>query len=171
MLYCKFLYPLPLSFFFFHRYPSIAKWVFSYLLNTSANVAAFKTRFNTPHDVDIAYYPKGATQIVFFPLMAIVEGGVSFLVDHLLLKTLSFYSLNLDQCLPNFYRVVSCVGCLNQLYGVNLTHHDNDFLYSIWGSLKIKYYLQTWNTMVRLISCLLDSNRLVFSIPRLSKIL
>ena len=32
-------------------------------------------------------------------------------------------------------------------------------MYSIRGSLKHRYYLQTRNIMVRLISCLLDSNR------------
>ena len=50
-------------------------------------------------------------------------------------------------------------GCLNRLYGLSLTHHDINFLYTIRGSLKLGYYLQTRNTMVRLISCLPDSNR------------
>ena len=97
--------------------------------------------------------------VVFFPLMSILEGGVRFPVDPLLLRTLSFYGLNPDQCLPNFYRVVNCVGRLNQLYDLNLTHHGINFLYAIHGSLRNGYYLQTQNTMVRLISCLPDSNR------------
>ena len=91
--------------------------------------------------------------------MSILEGGVRFPIDPLLLKTLSFYGLSPNQCLPNFYRVVNCVGCLNWLYGLSITHHDTNFLYSILGSLKHGYYLQTWNTMVRLISCLLDFDR------------
>ena len=32
---------------------------FSYLLNTNANVEAIKTRFNVPHDVNIAYCHEG----------------------------------------------------------------------------------------------------------------
>ena len=63
------------------------------------------------------------------------------------------------QCLPNFYSVVSYVGRLNRLYGLSLTHNDINFLYAIRGSLKLGYYLQTRNTMVRLISYLPDSNR------------
>ena len=51
------------------------------------------------------------------------------------------------------------MGRLNHLYGPSLTHHDINFLYAIRGSLKLGYYLQTRNTMVRLISCLLESNR------------
>ena len=97
--------------------------------------------------------------VVFFPLTSLLEGGVRFPVDPILLKTLSFYGLNLDQCLPNFYKVANCVGHLNRLYGLNLTHHDINFLYAIRGSLRNGYYLQIQNTMVRLISCLLDSNR------------
>ena len=91
--------------------------------------------------------------------MSILEGGVRFPVDPLLLRTLSFYELSPDQCLPNFYRIVNCVGRLNRLYGLSLTHHDINFLYAIQGSLKHGYYLQTQNKMFRLISCLLDSNR------------
>ena len=91
--------------------------------------------------------------------MSILECGVRFLVDPLLLRTLSSYGLSPDQCLPNFYRVVNCVGCFNRLYGLSLTHHNINFLYAIRGSLKHRYYLQTRNTMVRLISYLLNSNR------------
>ena len=42
--------------------------------------------------------------------MAVLEGGVRFPLDAFMLKTLNFYKLSLDQCLPNFYKVVSGVG-------------------------------------------------------------
>ena len=122
---------------------------FSYLLRTDAVVESFKARFNIPRDVNISYCHKGDIKdqrlphVVFFPLMSILEDGVRFPVDPLLLITLSFYGLSPDQNLPNFYRLVSCVGCLNQLYDLNLTHHDINFLYAIRGSLKHAYYLQT----------------------------
>lgn len=51
------------------------------------------------------------------------------------------------------------MGCLNRLYSLSLTHHDINFLYAIQGSLEHGYYFQTLNTTVRLISCLLDSNK------------
>ena len=60
---------------------------FPYLLNITVNVAAFKTRFNIPHDVKIAYCHEGdreeqrLPQVVFFPLMSILEGGVRFSID------------------------------------------------------------------------------------------
>ena len=132
---------------------------FSYFLKTSEDVESFKVRFNVPCDINISYCHEGEIQdqklphIVFFPFMSILEGGVRFPIDPLLLKTLSFYGLNPDQCLPNFYRDVNYVGRLNRLYGLNLTHYDNNFLYAIQGSLKNEYYLQTRNTMIKFISC------------------
>ena len=75
---------------------------FAHLLGIGTTVAAFKTGFNIPQDVDIEYCPKGNIEndrrprVVFFPLMAILDGGVRFLVDPMLLRTLSFYGLILN---------------------------------------------------------------------------
>ena len=120
---------------------------FSYLLKTNTDIESIKARFDIHRDVNISYYHEGDIEdqrlphVVFFPLMSILEGGVRFLVDPLLLRTLSFYRLSPDQCLPNLYRVVNCVERFNQLYGLSLTHHDINFLYAIRGSLKHRYYL------------------------------
>ena len=73
--------------------------------------------------------------------------------------TLSFYGLSLDQCLPNFYRVVNSMIRLNNLYGLRHNHHDINFKYSICGGLKTSYYLKIHNPTVRLILCLFNSNR------------
>ena len=100
-------------------------------------VATFKTRFNIPQDVDIEYYHEGEIEdqrlpwVVFFPLMAILDGEVRFPIDTFLLKTLSIHGLSPDQCLSNFYKVVSFVGHLNRLYNLKLRHRDINFMYSI----------------------------------------
>ena len=140
---------------------------FSHLLSTEASLANFREVFNILGDVDVAYCHEGdialhrrsGSNIVFFPLMAILEGGVRFPVDPLLLSTLSFYGLCLDQLPPNFYQVVSCVSRLNQIYGLQLNHHDINFMYNLCGNLKSNYYLKVRDVRVQLISCLLDSNR------------
>ena len=57
---------------------------FSYILNTNANVEAFKTGFNISHDVNIAYCNEGDIEdqrlprVVFLSLMAILEVGLGF---------------------------------------------------------------------------------------------
>ena len=91
--------------------------------------------------------------------MAILEGGVRFPVDPLLLSTLRFYGLCLDQLPPNFYQVVSCVSRLNRIYWLQLNHHDINFMYNLYGNLKSNYYLKVRDVRVQLISCLPDSNR------------
>ena len=96
---------------------------FAYLLKTREDIESFRVNYNIPRDVEISYCHKGEIvdqrlpHVVFFPLMSILEGRVRFPVDPLLFRTLNFYGLSPDQCLPNFYRVFNCVGCLNCLYG------------------------------------------------------
>ena len=127
---------------------------FSHLLDTGATLASFRARFAIPNDVEVAYCHEDKIalerrpHVVFFPLMSILEGGVRFPMDPLLLKTFRFYGLCPDQLPPNFYQVVSCVSRLNHLYGLELDHHDRS-----------RYYLKVRDTRVWLISCLLDSNR------------
>lgn len=72
---------------------------FAHLLKTEATLATFRTKFNIPLDVDIEYCHESSIendrhpQVVFFPLMAILEEGVRFPVDPLLLRALRFYGL------------------------------------------------------------------------------
>ena len=140
---------------------------FSHHLSSKASLASFRVAYNVPRDVDIAYCHEGNIDLrrrigvntVFFPLMAILEGGVRFLVDPLIIGTLRFYGLCPDQLPPNFYWVVSFVSRLNHIFGLQLNHHDINFMYSLCGNIRSDYYLKSRDMRVRLISCLPDSNR------------
>ena len=107
-------------------------------------MASFKVAYNVLRDVDIAFYHEGDIDLrrrtgvntVFFPLMAILKGGVRFPVDPLIIGTLRFYGLCLDQLPPNFYRVVSCVSRLNHIFDLQLHHHDINFMYSLCGNIR-----------------------------------
>ena len=54
---------------------------------------------------------------------------------------------------------MSYVSRLNQVFGLELNHHDINFMYSLCGNIKSDYYLKTRDMQVRLISCLLNSNK------------
>ena len=62
---------------------------FSHLLNTEASLTNFRATYGVPKDVEVVYCYEGNItlkrhpQVVFFffPLMAILEGGVRFPVD------------------------------------------------------------------------------------------
>ena len=92
---------------------------FAYLLNARAPLAAFRQSFSVPDDVEIAYYHESEIALhrgagtTFFPLMSVLEGGVRFPIDLLLLNAVRYYGLSPDQLPSNFYRVVSYMGRLN----------------------------------------------------------
>ena len=83
---------------------------YSYLLSSEASLASFRATYNVPRNVDIAYCHEGDINIhkhsglntVFFPLIAILEGGVRFPVDPLIIGTLRFYGLCPNQLPPLF---------------------------------------------------------------------
>ena len=81
---------------------------FAHLLNIETSLPNFRAVYDIPGDVKVAYCHEGdiALQqhphVVFFPLMAILEGGVRFPVDPLILNTLRFYNLCPDQLPPIF---------------------------------------------------------------------
>lgn len=138
---------------------------FSHLLRTEATLATFRARFEVPLDVDIEYCPKGniendqCPRVAFFPLMVILEGGVRFPMDPLLVRTLSVYCLCPNQLPPNSFKVVSCISLLNNLYGLCLNHNDIKFMYNMCGNTRLGYYLKVQDTVVRIISCVPDSNK------------
>ena len=138
---------------------------FSHLLDTKAALASFRAMFAIPNDVEVVYCHEEnialerCPHVVFFHLMSILEGGVRFLVDPLLLRTLRFYGLCPNQLPPNFYLVVSCISWLNHLYGLKLDHHDINYMYSLCSNDRSRYYFKVRDTRVWLIVCLLNSNR------------
>ena len=138
---------------------------YSFLRDTPASLAIFRQKFDILGDMEVAYYHKNEISLhrrqgtTFFPLMAVLEGGVRLPVDPLVVSTLRYYRLCLDQLPPNFYRVVSCISRLNHTFDLQLDHHDINHMYGLYGNKSSNYYLKTRDNRVRLISCLPDSNR------------
>ena len=77
---------------------------YSHLLSSDASLTTFRAVYGIPGDVDIAYCHQAdieiqrhrGTNTVFFPLMSILEGGIRFPVDPLVIGTLRFYGLYPD---------------------------------------------------------------------------
>ena len=138
---------------------------YAHILNIEASLVTFRRDYNIPDDVKVMYCHESditfrrGLNTAFFSLMSILEGRVRFPIDPLLLSTLRYYGLCLDQLPPNFYWVVSCVSRLNQTFGLQLDHHDINHIYKLCGKKKTNYYLKVRDMRVRLISCLPDSNR------------
>jgi len=63
------------------------------------------------------------------------------------------------QCALNMFRISGSVDALNEKMGLNLTHHDVNWVYNLHHLKGQRYYLKTRYPEVRLISYLPDSNK------------
>ena len=63
------------------------------------------------------------------------------------------------QCAPNMVRILSSVDILNEKMGLELTHHDVNWVYNFHHLKGQGYYLKSRYPKVRLIQCLLNSNK------------
>ena len=128
---------------------------YAYLLNIEASLVTFRQDYSVPDDVEVAYCHESeiilhrGANTAFFPLMSILEGGVRFPIDPLLLDTLRYYGLSPDQLHLNFYRVVSCVSRLNQTFGLQLDHHDINHMYSLCGKKRSNQYIYKCRDLMR----------------------
>ena len=142
-------------------------WNYPFTLHVrlNADCKIWCQQFDIPGDVEVAYYHESEIALhrghgtTFFPIMAVLEGGVRFPVDPLVVSTLRYYGLCPDQLPPNFYWVVCCVSRLNHTFDLQLDHYDINHMYSLCGNKTSNYYLKTRDNWVRLISCLPYSNR------------
>ena len=72
---------------------------YPFLLEALTALATFRQKFDIPGDVEVAYCHEGEIALhkghgtAFFPLMAVLEGGVRFPMDPLLTSTLRYYGL------------------------------------------------------------------------------
>ena len=138
---------------------------FASLVDTPEGKEAFKTRYDIPPGVNIQHFllgewhtlrPKGA---VVIPMIAFIEGGMQILVGKVTRDFLIAHKLYSTQCSPNLFRILGSVDALNQKMGVNLSHHDVNWVYNCQYLKDTGYYLKTRVPSVRLILCLLESNK------------
>ena len=63
------------------------------------------------------------------------------------------------QCAPNWFRVLGNVDTLNEQMRLVLIWHDVVHMYECHSLADARYYLKSWSTIVRLVSCLPKSNK------------
>ena len=57
------------------------------------------------------------------------------------------------------FRILGSVDAINDKMGVNLTHHDVNWVYSCQNNKEARYYLKTRVSAIRLIPCLPETNK------------
>ena len=63
------------------------------------------------------------------------------------------------QCTLNLFRVLGNVDAFNEQMGLVLTWHDVVHMYECHSLADAGYFLKSWSTIVRLVSCLPKSNK------------
>lgn len=138
---------------------------FTSLVITLEVSQAFKAKYNIPTGVEIKHYHLGEwytkrpTNVVVIPIIAIIKGGMKIPMGRVTRDFLILYRLSPTQCFPNLFRILGSVDMLNCKMGVNLTHHDVNWVYSCQNGIDTRYYIRTRVLAVRLISCLPETNK------------
>lgn len=92
-------------------------------------------------------------------MIAFIEEGMRILMGTVTRDYLRAHRLASTQCAPNMFRILSNIDTLNQKMGLGLTHHDVNWIYNLHHLKGQRYYLKSRHPEVRLIQCLLDSNK------------
>ena len=92
-------------------------------------------------------------------MIAFIEGGMKISIGRVTRDYLIAHKLSPTQCAPNMFRILGSVDAFNEKIGVNLTHHDVNWVYNCHKLTGQDYYLKTRVLAVRLISCLPESNK------------
>ena len=92
-------------------------------------------------------------------MITFIEGGIRIPIGTVTRDYLRAYRLAPTQCAPNMFRILGIVDALNERMGLNLTHHNVNWIYNLHHLTGQGYYLKSRYPEVRLIQCLPDSNK------------
>ena len=92
-------------------------------------------------------------------MIAFIEGGMTIPMGTLTRNFLRFFKLSPTQCVPNMFRVLGSIEVLNERMNLNLTHNNVNWICNLQNMKGQGYYLKSRHPEIRLIQCLLISNK------------
>ena len=138
---------------------------FKELVDTEKGMGSFTSKYNIPPHVGVRYAAQGEwfddrkTNEVVIPMITFIEGGMTIPMGTLTRNYLRYFRLSPTQCAPNMFRVLGNIEALNKRMNLNLTHHDINWIYNLQHLKGQGYYLKSRHSEIRLIQCLLVSNK------------
>ena len=140
---------------------------FKNLVGSPVGMEGFKAKYHIPQGVALWYC--ATDQIVtdrkerevVIPMIAFIEGGMTPSIGRVTRNYLINHRLCPHQCAPNLFRVLGSVNALNKQIGLGLTLHNVVHMYECNSLADAAYYLKSWSTVVRLVSCLPKSNKVM----------
>ena len=125
----------------------------------------FRAKYRIPPGAGTKYCKEGQWHTyrqegeVVIPIIAFIEGDMRIPMGIVTRNYLRTHRLALTQCAPNMFKILSYVDALNERMGLNLTHHDVNWIYDLHHLTRQGYYLKSRYPEVRLIQCLPNSNK------------
>ena len=138
---------------------------FSHLVDFKGGLESFKARYRIPLGVAIRYCKEGQWHEdrqegeVVIPMIAFIEGGMRIPIGMVTRDYLRAHRLAPNQCALNMFKILGSVDALYKRMGLNLTHHNVNWIYNLHHLTGKGYYLKSRYPKVRVIQCLLDSNK------------
>ena len=96
---------------------------------------------------------------VIIPMIAFIEGGMTFPIGRITRDYLINHRLCPYQCTPNMFRVIGYIDDLNEHLQLELTWHNIVHLYECHSQADRGFYLKSRSPVVKLLSCLPKSNK------------
>ena len=100
---------------------------FERLVKTPALIELFKEKYHIPQKVSIQYCSTEGVAFdreveeVIIPMIAFIEGGMTTPMGRITMDYLRAHRLCLQQCAPNFFRVLGAIDALDRHLGLGLT--------------------------------------------------
>jgi len=88
---------------------------------------------------------------VVISIIAFTKGGMRIPMGTITRDYLRAHRLAPTQCAPNMFRILGSVDGLNERMGLNLTHHNVNWVYNIHHLMGQGYHLKSRYLEIRLI--------------------
>ena len=138
---------------------------FENLVDFPLKIELFKEKYHIPREVGLRYcstkqiVTDRETGEVIIPIIAFIEGRMTLPMGRITRDYLINHRSCHHQCAPNMFRILGCVDALNEHFQLGFTWHDVVHMYKFHSQADEGFYLKSPSAMVRLISCLLKSNK------------
>ena len=108
---------------------------FKSFVNSKEGIESFKVLYRILPRIGIRYCKEGQWREegqegeVVILMIAFIEGGMRVLMGRVTKDYLRAHRLAPTQCAPNMFRILGSVDALNEKMGLELTHHDVNWIY------------------------------------------